>query len=87
MKTVVDNMEVELKVRDQFIKSLTRHFNVACKVDKRGTLVCELSSQPLFRKKREVFIRVPSDLVDNHGYVQAVVDTGVRKLIDSSYVD
>jgi hypothetical protein len=85
MKTVVDNFEVKQKVGDQFVKSLTRHFDVSCKVDGRGTLVCQFSSKPLFRKPGKVFIRVPGELVDNHGYLQAVIDTGVRKLINHSY--
>lgn len=85
METIVDNSEVEQKVGNIFIKSLTRHFDVACKVSRQGTLVCKLTSKRLFRKPREVMIRIPSELVDNHGYFQAVVDTGVRKLINSSY--
>lgn len=85
MKNVVDNGEVEDKVGKHFIKSLTKHFNVACKINKQGTLVCDFTAKSLFRKPRTVIIRVPSEVVDNHGYVEAVVDTGVRKLINGVY--
>lgn len=85
MKTVVNNFEVEEKVSDQFIRSLTRHFDVSCKINGRGTLVCDFTYKRLFRKPRVVGIRIPSEMVDSHDYIRAVVDTGVRKLIDSSY--
>lgn len=85
MKTVVDNNGGGHKVEDLFVRSLRRHFDVSCKANKQGTLVCDLVSKSLFRKPRGVIIRVPSELVDDHGYVQALIETGVRKLMSGAY--
>lgn len=85
MKTVVDNWEVEKKVGDLVIESLTKRFDVSCKIERQGALVCSLATKSPYGKPREVIIRIPSDSIDNHGYLQALVDTGVRKLINNNY--